>query len=187
MAASPLWSYSRKKSISKSQPCSYWHIILLSPLSTLPHPCQRETEILWWVTQCLGAQKYDGEEAHLVLPAAWSQRCKGPTLSNSSAAPADADTEHNFMASIQTGIRPFKKAHKQQLTNFTKNGALRGLGGKDEPGNGLLMKGMWKCGDTLKAPTFPPCCLRSCCPLWHITQLQEDTAPDQQMEHAQLG
>lgn len=56
VVAFPLWSYSRKKSISKSQPCSYWHSILLSSLSTSPHSCQRETDISWWVTQGLGAQ-----------------------------------------------------------------------------------------------------------------------------------
>lgn len=57
---------------------------------------------------------YAGEETHPVLPAAWSQQCEGPSLSNSSAALADANRELNFMATTQTGIRHFKDAHKQQ-------------------------------------------------------------------------
>lgn len=57
---------------------------------------------------------YAAEEAHPVLTAAWSQQCKRPSLSNSSAAPADANAELNFMANIQTEIRNFKGAHKQQ-------------------------------------------------------------------------
>lgn len=104
----------QKKSILRSQPCSYWHGTLLSSLSTSPHPCQRETDVLWWVTQCLGAQMCAGEEAHPVIPAAWSQRCEGPSLSNSSTAPADAKAELNFMANILADIRHFKDAHKQQ-------------------------------------------------------------------------
>ena len=57
---------------------------------------------------------YAGEEAHPVLPAAWSQRCEGPSFSNSSAALADANAELNFMANIQSDTRHFKDAHKQQ-------------------------------------------------------------------------
>jgi len=57
---------------------------------------------------------YAREEAHPLLPAAWLQQCEGPSLNKSSAAPADANTELNFMANIQTDIRHFKDAHKQQ-------------------------------------------------------------------------
>lgn len=109
-----------KKSISRSQPCSYWHGILLSSLSTSPHPCQREADILWWVTPCVGAQMSTGEGGHLVLPAAWSQQCEGPSLGNLSAAPADAKAELNFMANTQADIGHFKDAHKQQEMSFTK-------------------------------------------------------------------
>lgn len=90
------------------------------------------------------------------------------------------------MANIQADIGHFKDAHKQQEMSFTKTGALGYLGGEDKPGTGLFWNGMWKCEDTLKAtPTFPPCCRAhgTLCG----TQLQEDTAPGQQMEHAEVG
>lgn len=63
---------------------------------------------------------YAGGEAHPLLPAVWSQRYEGPSFSNSSAAPGDANTGLNFMVDIQTDIRPFKDAHKQQKILFTK-------------------------------------------------------------------
>lgn len=68
-----------------------------------------------WVTQCLGFQIYSGEEAHPILPAAWSQRCEEPSLSISSAAPADANTELNFMLIFRliSGI-------SRMLTNSSK-------------------------------------------------------------------
>lgn len=185
MAAFPLWSYSRKKFISRSQPCSYWHNILLSSLSTSPHPCQREADILWWVTPCVGAQKSAEEGGHLVLPAVGSQQCEGPSLGNSSAALADAKAELNFMGNTHADIGHFKDAHKQQEMSFTKT-ALRYLGGEDKLGTALFWKGTWKCGDTLKATlTFPPCCCVG--GALQGTQLQEDTFPGQQMEHAQVG
>lgn len=85
---------------------------------------------------------YAGEETRPVPPAAWSQRCQGPSLSNSPAAPADANTELNFTADIQTDIRHFKEARKQQQRSCTKHGTLWGLGGNGEPGIAPLLRGM---------------------------------------------
>lgn len=131
------------------------------------------------------------------LNVCWRRRPPGPAscmvtavwrtnFGNSSASPAvqrQSLISWLILRLVQDTPGMLTKNRKWALQ---KHGALGYLGAEGKPGTGLFWKGMWRCGDTLKAtPTFPPrCCAGDAL---HSTQLQKNTAPGQQMEHAQLG